>query len=427
MTVWLVVAVIGLLALLGAPLFIVIGAFAMYAFFHAQIDSSAVIINLYDIANNPVLIAIPLFTFAGYVLAESNSPKRLVGVAQALFGWIPGGLAIVVLVTCAFFTAFTGASGVTIVALGGLLYPVLLKEMYPERFSLGLVTASGSIGLLFPPSLPIILYGLISKADIDKLFLAGIIPGFILIAFLSLYSVRVGIGAKVPRVRFSWQNIVFAVKGAMWEMPLPIIVIGGIYGGIFTATEAAAVTAFYVLVVEVFVYKDLKLFTDVPRVMKESMLLVGAILAIVGTALGLTNYLIDAEVPQKLFELVKANITSQVTFLLILNGFLIIVGMMMDIFSAILVVVPLILPVAAQFQIDPIHLGMIFLTNLEIGYLTPPVGLNLFLSSLRFEKPVLHITRSVLVFILLEVIALMVITYIPDLSLWLVSIVSRNP
>ncbi len=421
MSVWLVVVLFSLLALLGAPLFLVIGAFALYAFAFSGIDTSAVIINLYSIAENPVLIAIPLFTFAGYVLAESNSPKRLVQVAQAFFGWMPGGLAIVVLVACAFFTAFTGASGVTIVALGGLLYPVLLKEKYPEQFSLGLVTASGSIGLLFPPSLPIILYGIVSKADIDKLFLAGLFPGIILVMFLSLYSVGISVSAKVPRVPFNFRNILSAVKGAAWEIPLPVIVIGGIYGGFFTATESAAVTAFYVLIVEVFVYKDLKLFSDVPRVMKESMLLVGAILAIVGTALGLTNYLIDAEVPQQLFELVKANVTSQITFLLILNAFLIIVGMMMDIFSAILVVVPLILPVATQFQINPIHLGMIFLTNLEIGYLTPPVGLNLFLSSLRFSKPVLHITRSVLMFILLEIIALMVITYVPELSLILVN------
>jgi tripartite ATP-independent transporter DctM subunit len=425
MSVWLVVAIISLMALLGGPLFLVIGAFALYAFSVSGIDSSAVIINLYSISENPVLIAIPLFTFAGYVLAESNSPKRLVNVAQALFGWIPGGLAIVVLMTCAFFTAFTGASGVTIVALGGLLYPALIKELYPERFSLGLVTASGSIGLLFPPSLPIILYGLISKADIDKLFLAGVLPGFVLIAFLGVYSVRVGLKAKVPRVPFSWKTILTASKAAAWELPLPLIVVGGIYGGLFTATEAAAVTAFYVVIVEVFIYRDLKLFTDVPRVMKESMLLVGAILAIVGTALGLTNYMVDAEVPQKLFELVRENITSQVTFLLILNGFLIIVGMMMDIFSAILVVVPLILPVAAQFHVEPIHLGMIFLTNLEIGYLTPPVGLNLFLSSLRFQKPVLHITRSVLIFIVLELAALLAITYIPDLSLWLVRLMSH--
>ena len=420
MSVWLVVSILGLMALLGAPLFLVIGAFALYAFSVSGIDSSAVIINLYSIAENPVLIAIPLFTFAGYVLAESNSPKRLVNIAQALFGWIPGGLALVVLMTCAFFTAFTGASGVTIVALGGLLYPALIKESYPERFSLGLVTASGSIGLLFPPSLPIILYGLISKADIDKLFLAGILPGFVLITVLGIYSISVGLLSKVPRVPFSWSNILASAKGAAWEIPLPFIIIGGIYGGAFTATEAAAVTAFYVVVVETLIYRDLKLFTDIPRVMKESMLLVGAILAIVGTALGLTNYMVDAEVPQKLFALVRETITSQVTFLLILNGFLIIVGMMMDIFSAILVVVPLILPVATQFNIQPIHLGIIFLTNLEIGYLTPPVGLNLFLSSLRFQKPVLHITRSVLVFILLELLALIVITYVPGLSLWFV-------
>jgi len=230
----------------------------------------------------------------------------------------------------------------------------------------------------------------------------------------------VGVKAKVPRVPFSWRNIATTSRAAAWEMPLPLVIVGGIYGGIFTATEAAAVTAFYVLVVEVFIYKDLKLTTDIPRVMKESMLLVGAILAIVGTALGLTNYLIDAEVPQKLFELVRATITSPVTFLLILNGFLIIVGMMMDIFSAILVVVPLIIPVAMQFGINPIHLGIIFLTNLEIGYLTPPVGLNLFLSSLRFQKPILHITRAVFIFMILELVALMLITYVPALSLWLV-------
>jgi len=419
-SIWLIVLLIGLLAFLGAPLFLVIGAFALLGFAVSGIDASAVIINLYSIAENPVLIAIPLFTFAGYVLAESNSPKRLVNVAQAFFGWMPGGLAIVVLVTCAFFTAFTGASGVTIVALGGLLYPALIKELYPERFSLGLVTASGSIGLLFPPSLPIILYGLISKVDIDKLFLAGVIPGIILLLFLATYSMRVGVKAKVPRVAFSWRNITTTSKAAAWEMPLPLVIVGGIYGGIFTATEAAAVTAFYVLVVEVMIYKDLKLTTDIPRVMKESMLLVGAILAIVGTALGLTNYLIDAEVPQKLFELVRATITSPTTFLLILNGFLIIVGMMMDIFSAILVVVPLIIPVAIQFGINPVHLGIIFLTNLEIGYLTPPVGLNLFLSSLRFQKPILHITRAVFIFMILELVALMFITYVPALSLWLV-------
>lgn len=426
MNIWLLVFVIVLLALLGAPLFTIIGALALYGFTAADTDISAVIIELYRIADSPPLIAIPLFTFAGYMLAESNSPKRLVGLSQSLFGWMPGGLAIVVLVTCAFFTSFTGASGVTIVALGGLLYPILIKERYPEKFSLGLVTASGSIGLLFPPSLPIILYGLMAAVSIDQLFVAGFVPGLILLGVVSMYSVRVGISANVPKIHFSWKNVWAAMKEAAWEIPLPFIVIGGIYGGAFTATEAAAVTAFYVFVVEVFIYRDLKIRTDLPRVMKESMLLVGAIMAILGTAFGLTNYLIDQQVPQRLFELVQQQISSKVTFLLILNGFLIIVGMMMDIFSAIIVVVPLILPIAREFQIDPLHLGIIFLTNLEIGYLTPPVGLNLFLSSLRFHKPVLHIVKSVLVFILLELVALAVITYVPEFSLWLVKLLGTQ-
>ena len=426
MKVWVIAAILVVLAILGAPLFSIIGGIALFAFHSADIDTSAVIIDLYRIADTPTLIAIPLFTFAGYMLAESNSPRRLVKLAQAMFGWIPGGLAIVVVATCAFFTAFTGASGVTIVALGGILYPILLRESYPEQFSLGLVTASGSIGLLFPPSLPIILYGIIAKVSIDQLFIAGIVPGLVLIAFVALYSVRVGMRTRVPRIRFSWTNLWSAIKEAGWEIPLPFIIIGGIYSGTFTATESSAVTAFYVLIIVVFVYRDMKLTTDIPRVMKESMILVGAILAILGTAFGLTNYLIDEQVPQQLFELVRSNIDSRITFLLILNLFLLLVGMMMDIFSAIIVVVPLILPIAAEFGVNPLHLGIIFLTNLEIGYLTPPVGLNLFLSSLRFEKPILHITKSVLVFMGLMMVALIVITYVPDLSLWLVSILGTQ-
>jgi tripartite ATP-independent transporter DctM subunit len=327
----------------------------------------------------------------------------LVAFAQSMVGWLPGGIAFVVLSTCAFFTAFTGASGVTIVALGGLLLPMLLDQKYPERFSLGLVTASGSIGLLFPPSLPIILYGLVAAVSIDQLFVAGALPGIVLVGILMVYATRVSAKANVPRIPFDLRTFFVASRNAIWEIPLPFLIVGGIYGGIFTAIEAAAITAFYVFVVEVFVYGDLKLTTDVPRVMKESMVLVGAILAILGVALGLTNYFVDQEIPQKLFEYVRASIDSKTTFLLILNGFLIIVGMMMDIFSAIIVVVPL-----------------IFLTNLEIGYITPPVGLNLFLSGLRFKKPIFTIVRAVLVFILLELIALGIITYIPDLSLWLV-------
>lgn len=425
MSTWLFIVIILLLAFSGAPLFTIIAAIGLFAFTSVDISTSALIIDLYKIADTPTLIAVPLFTFAGYLLAESKSPKRLVDLAQALFGWMPAGLAIVALFTCAVFTAFTGASGVTIVALGGLLYPILLKEHYPEQFSLGLVTASGSIGLLFPPSLPIILYGFVAKVSIDKLFVAGLIPGILLIAVLSLYSLRVSAKAHVPKTPFSWANAGKAARAAAWEIPLPFVVIGGIYGGAFTATEAAAITAFYALVVEVFIYKDLHLIRDIPRVMKRSMVLVGAILMILGSALGLMNYLIDEQVPQKLFEVVQAHVSSKVMFLLILNGFLLIMGMMMEIFSAI-VTVPLILPIAQQFNIDPVHLGIIFLTNLEIGYLMPPMGLNLFLSSLRFEKPILHLSRAVIGFIFLELIALLIITYVPDLSLWLVNVLGTR-
>ncbi|MBX2991145.1 MAG: TRAP transporter large permease [Bacteroidetes bacterium] len=411
-----------LLALLGAPLFAIIGAVAMLSFAAEGIESSAVMVELYRICSNPTLVAIPLFTFAGYVLAESKTPQRLVNLARAFFGSFSGGLAVVALVTCALFTAFTGASGVTIVALGGLLLPILLKEHYPEKFSLGLITTSGSLGLLFPPSLPLILYSVTAKLSIDQLFAAGLIPGILLLAILSVYGVRQGKKAKVPTVPFTWSNVKSAVREAAWEIPLPFIVIGGIYSGTFTATEAAAVTAFYVLVVEVFIYKDLHLFRDIPRVMRQSMVLVGAILMIIGTAMGLTNYLVDNEVPMKLFEFTQSFITNPIMFLIVLNIFLILVGMMMDIFSAIIVVVPLILPIAVAYGVHPVHLGIIFLTNLEIGYLTPPVGLNLFISSIRFQKPVFSIVRAVLPYIGMLLIALLIITYVPWLSLWLVEL-----
>jgi C4-dicarboxylate transporter, DctM subunit len=408
-----------LMALLGAPLFTIFGAVAMLAFAGQGIDPSVIMVDLNRIATNPTLVAIPLFTFAGYMLAESKSPVRLVNLARSIFGTIPGGLAVVTLVTSALFTAFTGASGVTIIAVGGLLYPMLLKENYPEKFSLGLITTTGSLGLLFPPSLPIILYAMISGISIDKLFAAGFIPGALLVIILTTYCVVRGKTFPLVRHPFTWGNVWKAVRDAAWEIPLPIIVIAGIYTGLFTATEAAAVTAFYVLIVEVFIYKDLALFADVPRVMRDSMVLVGAILMIIGVAMGLTNFLVDQEVPNRLFAMTKEFISSPTMFLVVLNVFLIIVGMMMDIFSAIMVVVPLIKPIAEAYGINPVHLGIIFLTNLEIGYLTPPVGLNLFISSLRFGKPVFTVVRATLVYIGILLVALIVITYVPALSLWL--------
>ncbi len=412
-----------ILALLGAPLFVIIAAIALLSFHAAGIDIMAVIIELYRLSASPTLIAIPLFTFAGYMLAESNAPQRLVGVARALFGWMPGGLAVVALFSCAFFTAFTGASGVTIVALGGILLPVLIKENYTKKFSLGLMTSSGSLGLLFPPSLPIILYGFVAGVSVDQLFIAGILPGFLIIGLLAIYSSYKGITCNVQRTPFSLREILSSMKNAAWELPLPFIILVGIYGGFFTVTEAAAMTAFYVFIVEVLIYRDLKL-RAVPNVMRESMVLVGAILIILGAALGLTNYLIDEQVPAQMLSFIEQYIDSRIVFLILLNVFLLGVGAMMDIFSAIIVVVPLILPIAQEFGIHPVHLGIIFLANLEIGYFTPPVGINLFISSYRFKETVIELYKATFPFLIIYLIALLIITYVPELSLFLVNLFS---
>ena len=420
--------IILLLVLLGEPVFVLIGAGGLLLFKIIGVDTSAVIVELYRLSSLPALIAIPLFTFAGYILAESNAPKRLVRLALALFGWMPGGLAIVSLISTAIFTAFTGASGVTIVALGGLLYPVLVKQSYPERFSLGLMTTSGSLGLLFPPSLPIILYGIVAGISVDKLFAAGVVPGILLIVLLSVFSIYTGVRSGVKRQPFSGREALRAVKGAAWEIPLPIMIIGGIYAGYFTATEASAIMAFYVFVVEVFILRDVKIFPDgsnsennLPRIVKKSMMLVGAIFVVLGTALGLTSYLIDQQIPAQLFQLIHQFVSSQLTFLILLNIFLLVINMV-EIFSAIIIVVPLIVPIAAQYGVDPVHLGVIFLLNLEIGYMLPPLGLNLFISSLRFEKDIVKIYRAVLPFLAITLLALFVVTYLPELSLYLTRI-----
>jgi len=405
------------LALAGVPVFALMGALALWLFNGAGIQSSAVIIELSRLASLPSLIAVPLFTFAGYLLAESKAPQRLVALAEAMFGWLPGGVAVAGLCACALFTAFTGASGVTIIALGGLIFPLLRRQGYPESFSLGLITTTGSLGLMFPPSLPIILYALVGKISIDKLFAAAAVPGLLLLAALSVYAFVVAKREKVKPIAFSWRALREAAHAAAWEIPLPLIVIGGIYGGFFTASEAAAVMAFYVMVAEVLIYKDVP-WQKLPGIARESMILVGAILIVLGCALGLTSYMIDADIPGRIFAFLHEHVKSPWGFLALLNVFLLIVNMV-EIFSAIVIVVPIIAPVATQYGIDPVHLGALFLLNLEIGYMTPPLGLNLFLSSRRFDKPLPVLYRAVLPFWILLVGALMVVTYWPALSLWL--------
>ena len=406
-------------ALFGAPIFAVMSAFALSAFYFSGIELSAVSVEIYRLAGAPTIITIPLFTFAGYVLAESKAPMRLLRLSNAFLGWMPGGTAIVCIFVCAFFTAFTGASGVTIIALGGLLYPILIQEGYSEKFTLGLITTCGSLGLLFPPSLPIILYGIIAKVDIDDLFLAGLIPGIVLMLILGTYAIYKARNNKNKTKHvFSFSEVRGAIWEARYEIPLPIFILGGIYGGIVTATEASALSAFYVLITNTFITKDLSLTKDIPKVIVESLTLVGAILLILCCALGLTNYLVDEEIPMKILATMSTLITNKYVFLLVLNLFLLVVGCLMDIFSAIIVVVPLIIPIAEQFGVNPLHLAIVFLTNLEIGYITPPVGINLFISSFRFNRPVLELYKVSIPFLFLLLLALIMITYIPWLTLF---------
>jgi tripartite ATP-independent transporter DctM subunit len=411
---------LALLALLGAPLFAVIAASAMLGFLREDIDLQAIAIEFYGIAEMPILLAIPLFTFAGYLLSESGAPRRLVRLTSALLGWMPAGLAIVSLAACALFTAFTGASGVTIIALGALLFPALQQAGYPEKFNLGLVTSAGSLGLLFAPSLPLILYGIVAEISVEDLFLAGVLPGVLMLLMLSAYSVWKNRAVRVPLGDFSWREAAAAAREAAWEIPLPIVVLGGIYSGYFAISEAAAVTAIYVLIVDLMILREIPL-RKLPAIMRESMVLVGGILIILGMSLASTNYMIDAGVPQKLLTYVSALVTSELTFLLLLLAFLLVLGAILDIFSAIVLVVPLILPVALQYGVDPVHLGIVFLATMQLGYITPPVGLNLFIASYRFERPVVELYLSTLPFFFFLLLSVGIIAFWPALSLWLVN------
>jgi tripartite ATP-independent transporter DctM subunit len=420
MTLVLIVIVAVALLLIGTPIFVVISGLTLYLFFAGQIDISAIIIEMHRMATTPVLVAIPLFTFAGYLLSESGASKRLIRLSNVLLGWLPGGLSVIALVTCAVFTALTGATGLTIIALGGILLPAMMRGRYPENFSLGLLTTSGTLGLLFPPSLPLIIYAIVAKVRIDYLFIAGILPGILLVVLLSAFSVYRSVRTDVPQTKFNLNEVGLAIREILWELPLPVVVLGGIYSGYFAVSEAAAITAVYVLLAEVVIYRDIRL-RQLPGIMKKSMVLVGGILIILGAAMGLTNYLIDAEIPMQLLEFFNAHIENPILFLVVLNIFLLAVGCTMGIFSALVVVVPLLTPLAVAYGIDPIHLGIIFLANLEIGASLPPLGINLFIASMRFDKPVLQLYIASLPFIAILLFALAIITYLPWLSLVLIN------
>jgi len=419
------VIVFGLVALLflGAPIFVVILAATITGFYYGNVELEVIAVELYRIVDTPLLLSLPLFTFAGYVLSESNTSHRLLNLTRSLFGWMPDGMAIVALVACAVFTALTGASGVTIVALGALLLPALKKAGYSEKFGTGLVTTSGSLGLLLPPSIPLILYGIIVQQintgpafTINELFFAGVVPGLLIIALLAIYTVWANRKNPIPRIPFVAKDALSAIKDAAWELPMPIFVLGGIFTGFLAVSELAAVTALYVLVIEMFIYKEIK-WRQLPSVMSESMIMVGGILLILGVSMAFTSYLIDAQVPNTLFEWVKQHVDDKLTFLLLLNLFLLILGAILDIFSALIIVVPLILPIAVGYGIHPVHLGIIFLANMQIGYFTPPVGMNLFIASYRFNKPITEIYSATIPFMFVMMAAVLIITYVPELSL----------
>lgn len=402
-------------AIFGGRIFIVLGGIG-YMLFAKSAEPLEVVANeAYELLISHLIPAIPLFTVTGFILSESKAGERLVRLFKAMFGWVRGGLSIMAILVCAFFTTFTGASGVTILALGGLLVFVLNEGQYQRKFRIGLLTASGSIGLLFPPSLPIIIYGVIAGVSIKDMFIGGIIPGFVMVTVLVIYGVIYAHKHKIEREPFKMKEFLTALREAIWEVLLPVVVVIGLFGGFTTLVESSAIAVLYVTFTQVVIHKDLKL-RDLPAVVNKSIPIIGGVLIILAMAKGLSYYMVDAEIPTNLAAWMKANVSSPLVFLLLLNIGLLITGCIMDIFSAILVVVPLIIPLGEIFGIHPVHLGIVFLANMELGYLTPPVGLNLFLASYRFEEPMSRIYKDVLPFFLIQLVSVLLITYIPYLS-----------
>ena len=420
--IWLATAFLGLLALGGMPLFAVVLLGAMLGFYASGIDLTVVVIELYRIADTPLLVSLPLFTFSGYLMTEANTAKRLMALADAFFGWMPAGLAIVGFLACAVFTALTGASGVTIVAVGALLLPMLVKSGYTQKFSLGMVTTSGSLGVLIVPSVPLILYGVVAQQldvgepfTIPQLFLAGMVPVLLMLVALSVYTIWSQ--RDIERTSFSWQKAKKAVWDARWELPLPLVILGSIYSGYFAISEAAAVTALYVLVATTCLYKEVS-FRALPNVLRESMVMVGSIILILGAALALTSFFVDAQIPEALFRFINSHVNETWVFLLLLNVLLLLLGAVLDVFSATVIMVPLILPIAVKYGIHPLHLGVIFIANLQVGYFTPPIGMNLFIASYRFDRSVVELYAACLPFMIVLLAVILLVTYLPILSTW---------
>ncbi|GGX61978.1 TRAP transporter large permease [Saccharospirillum salsuginis] len=421
----LVSGLIALFAVLGTPLFVVILAAAAWGFWVSDIDLMVLPIELYRLTENTLLMALPLFTFAGYMLSESQTANRLVRVSQAALGWLPGGMILIALLACAFFTMLTGGSGVTIVALGALLLPAMTQAGYSERFALGLITTSGSLGLLLPPAIPLILYGIVAQqmdvanVDIQSLFLAGFIPAVLMILALWLLGLWQQRHQAVPLIPFNLRELFDAVWESKWELGIPVIVMGGLFSGWLVVSDIAAITALYVLVIEVAVYREVSI-KRLPAIAAESMKMVGGILLILGVALAFTNLLVDLQVPTWVFEWIQTHIDSRWVFLLCLNVGLLALGAILDIFAALIIIVPLILPVAMEYGVDPVHLGIIFVANMQIGYFTPPVGMNLFIASYRFKRSITELYAATLPMMLVLMGIVLVITFWPDMVLFLV-------
>jgi tripartite ATP-independent transporter DctM subunit len=414
--VWVLGTLIIVSLVYGMPIFIGLGGIAVLLFWKDFTPITAIPAETYRIVASPSLPTIPLFTLVGFILAESGASRRMMSFFKSAFSWIPGGTPIIVVILSGFFTAMTGGSGVTILALGGLLYPMLRKEGYSEMFSLGLITVAGSLGLLFPPSLPLIIYSVSAGVSVKDAFIAGFIPGTLLIVLIGIWAVYQGKVQKIEQIPFRWKKVFSSTKESIWEILIPVFILLGIFTGFMTLVETAATLVIYVLIIEIYIYKDFK-WKNIPKIIINCTALIGGVLIILGVAMGLTSYLVDAQIPLKLLAWVKTAISSKFVFLLMLNILLLLVGSLMDIFSAIIVFVPLLAPLGDYFGIHPVHMAIIFIANLELGFITPPVGMNLFLSAYRFEKPMLKVYRSTLPFFVVRLLAVLAITYIPIISI----------